>query len=248
MKKGLLLLLLVLVVLLGLFVLFQHLEQDKYGMALELYQKGNESEDTLVKNQLMNESLEVLLSIEEETPAKNVLIGTILARLRQHPLAVYYQLLALQQDPENKQIQEQLRGVIQKGKLPTVVPSFFKLHGAKVLFSMLFLAGVAVLALALWSDWRWVQKVVYYLAVPLGLFGVVLAARIFFAPIYGVMIHAQELYQEAGKKEAILSPIPLSAGAVVTVLGEEQRGKMLKIRTGDGVLGYVPEDAIRVLK
>lgn len=245
MKKSLLFLFLLL--LLGAFFLFQHGEQDKYKEALELYQKGNASKDTLEKNELLNQSLEVLLSMHEESPSKNALTGELLAVLRQYPLAVYYYLQALELDPENKDVQEGLKRVIQESKLPAVIPPFPKLANAKLLFSSLFLAWIVFLSFALWNDWRRIQKAAYYLAIPLALFGVYLAGRIFFAPIYGVMIHSQELYQDAGKNQPQLGPIPLPSGVVVTVLDEEEEGEWLKIRTLDGVLGYVPEDAIRVL-
>jgi hypothetical protein len=246
MRKALVVLFLILLI--GLFALIQHQAQDKYGKALELYRKGDIAEDTFVKDRLLNESLEELLAIHEESSSKNALIGEILARLRQHPLSVYYYLAALEEDPENGEIQRQLKRVIQDGKLPTVIPPFPVLRNAKVVFSFLFLAWVMFLSWALWKDRRGLQKGGFYFAIPLGLFGVYLAARIFFAPIYGVMIHSQGLYQGAGIKEPLLGPIPLPPGVVVIVLGENHEGEWLKIRTGEGVMGYVPEDAIRVLR
>lgn len=246
MKKGALFLFLLLM--LGALFLFQHGEHDKYKEALELYQKGNTSKDILEKNKLLNQALEALLAMHEESPSKNALIGELLASLRQYPLAVYYYLQALELDPENKEIQEGVRRVIQESKLPAVIPPFPNLAHAKLWFSCLFLAWTAFLAWALWRDSRRLQKVAFYLSIPLALFGVYLAGRMFFAPIYGVMIHSQELYQNPGKNQPLLGPIPLPSGVVVIVLGEEQEGEWLKIRTLEGVLGYVPEDAIRVLR
>lgn len=247
MKKGLIFLLLILL-LFGAFFLFQHRQQDKYLEALKIYQKGQSTEDTIVKNQLLNQSLEELLAIEEESSSKNALIGELLAKLRQYPLSVYYYLQAQELDPENKAIQEAVKRVIQEGDLPTVVPSFPRLENGKFWFACLFLALIVFLSWALWRDHKKLQKTAFYLAIPLSLFGIYLAGRIFFAPIYGVMIHSQGLYQEAGKGEPSLSPIPLPSGVVVTVLDEEQEGKWLKIKTQDGVMGYVPENAIRILR
>lgn len=245
MKKSLFFLLLIL--LFSAFFFFKHQQQNKYAEALKLYHQGMTSEDTIVKNQRFNEALEELLSLEEESSSKNALIGELLAKLGQYPLALYFYLQAFELEPENKEIQRAIEMVIQEGQLPTALPPFSRLKKGKLWFSGLFIAWIALLSWALLKNQKKLQKLAFYLAAPLSLFGVYLAGRIFFAPLYGVMIHSQELYQEAGKQKAILSPIPLPPGIIITVLGEEQKGEWLKIKTSDGVMGFVPEDAIRVL-
>lgn len=237
---------------LGLLLLailyFSHYRQeDQYAKAWELYHKGSLSEDTLVKNQLFNQALEALLLMPSDHSSKNILMGNLLFQLRQSSLSTYYYLRALEQDPDNKEVQKQLQRVIQESKLPTVIPPFQNTVRDKFWFSLLFLIWVAILSWALLTDRKQIQKGVFYLALPLSLYGIYLAGLLFLSPIYGVIIHSQELYQQVIPLRT-LSPIPLPSGVVVTVLGEEQKGEWLKVKTEEGVMGYVPEDAIRVLR
>lgn len=221
--------------------------ENAYAKARDLYSQGNLAEDTFVKNGLYNHALSELLEIPEESVSKNQLIGEVLARLGQNPLALYYYLQALELDPENRETLRRIEHVIKEGKLTAKVPAFPFFRKEQILFSILFVAWILLFSWAIWRGKRSLQKGSLFLAIPLFSYGAYIAIRIFFSPIFGVMIHSQGLYQEAGLTKPLLGPIPLDAGVIVTVLNVEEQGDWLKIRTPEGAMGYVPEKAIRVV-
>ena len=69
----------------------------------------------------------------------------------------------------------------------------------------------------------------------------------YLSPLEGVLIQASDLYRDAGTQYAKVGKEPLPAGSTVEMLGSHPNGKWFKVLATTGAIGYVPQNAIRVV-
>lgn len=207
--------------------------------ALSLYKQGLEEKDTFLRNKAFNTSIERILESKAENDA---LMAANLVQLRQYPLAVYYYMKELKKDPSNQDIRHSLDETIKIGGLPSKVPPPASFGPSSWVLGLVFLLWF--LSFSLWLKVR-KRKLLLISFIPLLVF-IVLGVLSYRSPIEAVIIHAQILYQSSLGKETV-SPTPIPAGLIVTVLDVQEKGRWIKIRTEDGVMGYVPQDSIRVV-
>lgn len=207
--------------------------------ALALYKQGVEEKDTFLRNKAFNASIEAILDSKKENDG---LMAANLVQLRQYPLAVYYYMKELKKDPNNQEIRKFINETIKRGGLPAKVPGPEAFGPSSWWMGLAFLLWF--LSFSLWLKVR--KKGVLFLSFFLLLIGFTLVVLSYRSPIPAVVLHAQVLYQSGEGKEAV-SPTPIPAGLIVTVLDVQKEGKWIKIRTDEGVMGYVPQDALRIV-
>lgn len=206
--------------------------------ALELYLQGLHEKDTLVKSQAFNHSIQTLLNDKSQDDA---LMAANLVQLRQYPLAVYYYMKTLKKDPSNPDIRTYLNEIIKAEGLPTKIPPSSDYPPSSWLIAAAFILWA--LSFSLWIHFR--KKAILLISFPLLLGLLTLISLSYRSPILAVVLHAQVLFQ-APQSEPV-SPKPIPAGLIVTVLDVQHHGSWLKIHTQDGVMGYLPENALRIV-
>lgn len=215
--------------------------------ALELYNQGLLEKDTYLRNQAFNNVVEKLLNNPEDSTEYDVLMGDSLAQLGQFPLALYYDLKALKDDPDNQVIRMRIEEVIKAGNLSAAVPDPETFGPSALSIAIIF--GCMCLALSAWIILKknQLKKVALATSAFLFLFLLYDITLLFRSPILAVVVHSERLVQapEENAKNSIQTPLP--AGIIVTVLDMEKNGSWIKIRTKEGAMGYVPEKSIRLV-
>lgn len=216
--------------------------------AFDFYQKGIEEKNTFLRNTAFNSAVEELLENPSDTLPENVLMGKSLVQLGQYPLAVFYYLNALKKDPANPEIRTLINEAIRLGNLPavTLVPSSFG-PPSWMLGSVLLLIFM-MLFLWIGANSPLVKKGALLACLPLSLGFLILLTLVFRSPILGVIIHADIPLQEPYKQAGPVRGETVASGEVVTVLDVAEKGSWVKMRTASGLMGYVPESAIRIVK
>ena len=65
--------------------------------------------------------------------------------------------------------------------------------------------------------------------------------------VFGVIVEPTPLYRDAGLHYAKVRDEAVLGGRKVKVVELANEGRWLRIVTDDGIMGYVPEDAIRLI-
>lgn len=206
--------------------------------ALSLYKHGLEEKDTLLRTQAFNASIQLLLDSKEEN---NVLMAANLAQLREYPLALYYYMEELKKDPKNADLRQSINETIKRGNLNTKVPDYTAFGPSSWILGLAFLLWFVVFSL--WLKMR--KRGVLLFSFVLLLNFLTLIVFSYRSLIPAVILHAQTLYQSSNGKE-VVSRVP--AGKIVEVLDVQKHGAWIKIRTEDGVMGYVPQGAVRIVE
>ncbi len=218
-----------------------------YQEALDLYNQGLAEKDTFLRNKAFNSAVEKLLSNPEDTTEYDVLMGDSLAQLGQYPLALYFDLKALKDEPENEAIRTRIQEVIKAGNLPATVPPPEAFGPSALTIAIIF--GCMCLALSAWILLKKNQLKKLALAASAFLFAFLLydIVQLFRSPILAVMVHSEKLFQEpdTNAQNAIQTPLP--EGIIVIVLDVDKNGSWIKVRTQDGTMGYVPQNSIRLV-
>lgn len=210
--------------------------------ALSYYNEGAEAKDSYLRNSAYNKSIETLVEAPSGSMNENILMGKNLVMLRQYPLAVFYYLKALKKDPASSQIRSMIEEAVNLGSLPFETPSPSSFGPPRWMWGSALV--ITALLLLIWlitkSKWAFITSLCS-LTIFLSL--IVLSLQ---SPIWGVIIHS-DIPLQTPIKGAPASNTPLSAGAIVTVLDVVENGAWIKVKTSSGLMGYVPQNAIRVL-
>lgn len=220
---------------------------QNYKEALDLFNQGIQEKDTYLRNKAFNSAVEKLSDHPEDSTEYDILMGDSLAQLGQYSLALYYDLKALKDDPDNPVIRTRIEEVIKAGNLPTTVPDAESFGPSALSIAIVF--GCMCLALSAWILLKKDQLKKLALATSGFLFLFLLydITLLFRSPILAVTIHAERLFQAPDEDAKNSVQVPLPAGVIVTVLDVEKDGTWIKIRTKEGTMGYVPEKAIRLV-
>lgn len=215
--------------------------------ALDLYKQGMLEKDTYLRNKAFNSAVEKLLDNPEDSTEYDMLMSDSLAQLGQYPLALYYDLKALKDDPDNQAIRTRMEEVIKAGNLPATLPDAETFGPSALSIAIVF--GCMCLALSAWIVLKknQLKKVALATSGFLFLFLLYDIALLFRSPILAVIVHAEKLFQapEENAKNSIQTPLP--AGVIVIVLDVDKNGSWIKVRTKEGAMGYVPEKSIRLV-
>jgi tetratricopeptide (TPR) repeat protein len=115
------------------------------------------------------------------------------------------------------------------------------------LFFIISLVAVLSSSLYIWTRFRFFKNT----GVVFGFFAVLLLISFGFshyiAPIEAVLVKSSALYRDAGYQYAKVQEAPVLSGSKLEVLDVIQKGEWLKVKTQTGDLGYVPQEALRII-
>lgn len=177
-------------------------------------------------------------------------------QLGQYPLAAVYYLRAEKLMPNSREVNTNL-GItlnklgIQRTKTASVFDKIFFFHSSlslpQKLQAMLFVATLLFIlgCCLIWKPFTGLKTIAFIL----GIMFLVLLGSIFYSqylsPSTAVILKANELYQDAGFQYSKVLQAPILPGSEVTVLNV--MGKWIKIKTADGVVGYIPSDGLEII-
>lgn len=209
-------------------------------------------------------SLELLLELENiyaPTFGNGKLyfnLGNNFFQLEEYPLALLYYYQAEQLRPVDDKVQTHLALTLKKlGLSATPTHSafdwlfFFHRH-----FSLperlQFLAAFVLLTTFMFSGFLWTKsRLLYSSAMVAGLVALLFLCSVSYtymlSPIEAVVIKSSLLYRDAGTQYAKVKREPLIPGSKVKLLDIALAGKWLKIKTDDGSVGYLPQEALRTI-
>ncbi|NGX41910.1 MAG: hypothetical protein K940chlam7_00184 [Chlamydiae bacterium] len=115
------------------------------------------------------------------------------------------------------------------------------------LFSGLTFFAIVVGSFYIWKRKRWLKKIAILATILASVMLLSLGYSHYLAAVEGVLVKSTALYRDAGLQYAKVTKEPILSGNKVEILDVLDEGKWLKIETPEGDLGYVPQEAIRII-
>jgi hypothetical protein len=257
--------LLIIVIALGILLSLFWMRGDPASQGADLSYREGEAAKTIAERQAaFNKALSGYLELEKTyqprfgTGKLYYNIGNAYFQLSAYPFAILYYLKAQALMPRDEKVRYNLGLALDKLSLPKhPEPSAF----AKVFFfhsylslperlQLFFLLSAFALLLAsinIWQKTSWIKAGLIaagFLAATLLLS---IAYTRYLTPVEGVLIRSADLRRDAGEHYARVGDEPAAAGTVVEVLGEGNEAGWFKVLTPKGELGYIPQEAIRLV-
>lgn len=261
-KKPLSLLIIASSLIIILLLILRSKSDSRLQQADENYRLGEAASHLSERKKAFNESLDLFLQLAEEYHPNfgngklSYNIGNTYFQLEEYPQAIFYYKKANRLMPRSDIVKRNLIQTEQKLGLPISPPSGFSsfllqpwlsLPERLQLFFFIALITLALASFWIWTKQRLLKHAMMIALIPFSLLLMNLAFTYYFSPIEAVIIHATELRRDAGKEYAKVIKEPIQGGATVEVLGTSPNGKWLKILTPEGNLGYVPNEAAKIL-
>lgn len=181
-------------------------------------------------------------------------------QLGEYPFAVYYFERALALNPTSEEIRNNLSLALKKlnlkpqreGKESVFQQVFFfhyllSLPTRLTLFFIFSLATIILLSIFIWKRGRWLHLLIALTGMATFLFLTSVLYTRYIAPIEGIIVQASVIYRDAGEQYAKVTDKPIQPGLKVEILDKRQGGRWLKILTPEGTLGYVKQEAVRII-
>lgn len=246
------------------FSLWNEDPSSKLQEAQTSYLAGEQAEAVPNRKAAFNKALSLLLELEKEyspTFGNGKLffdIGSLFYQLEEYPHALLYYYRAENLRPRDEKVYSHIEIAqkklgIKEEKNPSAFKNIFFFHYDFSLperlmgFFAIGLFSVAFVSLYIWFPRRWIYLlsiIFLLLSVPLLLS---LAYTYAFSSLEGVVTQASLLYRDAGFHYSKVKNEPILAGKKVEILDAPLRGQWLKIRTDDGTVGYVPQEALKII-
>jgi tetratricopeptide (TPR) repeat protein len=250
-----------LVILLSLF--FQS-GNEKLKEANEKYIEGEKAQTIASRQQAFNHALTIYTELESQYHPKfgngklYYDIANTYFQLGEYPWAVLYYYRAMALMPREERVQRNL--LLAKDKLgvtETFTPSVFRkifffheylsLPERLQLFFVLSLIAFVFCSCYMWFKTNWLKYVVAISTILAIVFLLSIGYTRYFSPLEGVLIHSADLYRDAGFQYAKVTDQPIFSGTKLRVLSVSPDGKWLKVLTPGAQVGFVSNDAIRLI-
>ncbi|ADI37703.1 putative membrane protein [Waddlia chondrophila 2032/99] len=228
------------------------------------YVEGESAESLDEREKAFNQSLKNYIDLERDDQPEYgngklyFDIGNAYFQLGNYPFAVLYYYKALKLMPREDIVGRNLSTALNKlgigeKKKETVFQNLFFFHFYLSVPERLQLFTLfAFAAFFLFSVFIWLRKELFKTVGKIAAF----AAFLFFAsflyshylsPIEAVIVKSSDLYRDSGFQYAKVQEEPILSGNKVEVLDVIDQGAWLKIRLQGGELGYVPQEAVRII-
>jgi tetratricopeptide (TPR) repeat protein len=240
--------------------------EDQLDQALTAYRQGEKGTTLASRKEGFNRALEIYSQMEKQyQPCMSsgklfYNLANTYFQLGEYPMAIlnYYKSLRLQ--PRDENVKHNLEVSLDKLNLSRPEPpsdiqkifffhTYFSLPERLQLFSYfgLTLLATSLLMIAYLQSRPYLKYVVSIIGVLCLILAFSLLYTRYLEPLQGVIVKATYVYRDKGKEYATTSNTPASAGIKVDILDVQSQGQWIKILTPDGTIGYVPEDAIRII-
>lgn len=254
-----------------IFVIFIHMLVSQFDTvdqelnnAYKSYQKGENASTLGERIDAFNESLAIYKSLEAKyapTYGNGKLyynIGNSYFQLSEYPLAALYYMRALNLMPRDEKVKINLEITNNKLDVKRVISdsifdkTFFFHHSLSLpeRLQTLFVLSCALFILGSFFIWKPFFGLKILTGVTVFCF-ILLLGSVFYsqyiAPSYGVILKANQLYQDAGIQYRKVLDQPILPGTKVTVLEVFQNGKWIKIATPDGSVGFIPSESMQII-
>lgn len=179
-------------------------------------------------------------------------------QLGNFPFAALYYHKAKKLMPRNETVERNLLTTLGKMGLSdkneeTVFQKIFFFHfltSVPERLQLIFLFTLA--AFISFSIYIWSRREAFLKVGKLTVFvGIIILASYtsshYLSPIEAIMVKSSDLYRDSGFQFAKVQEDPVLSGRKVEVLDVTEQGEWLKIRLPNGNLGYVPQEAIRII-
>lgn len=238
--------------------------EDELGKALSAYRQGESGTTIAARKQGFNSALDIYTQLEQKykpcfsTGKFYYNLANTYFQLGEYPTALLYYYRAQALQPRNDDIQHNLNVALEKLNLPKQEPSsdvqkiFFFHHYLSMperlqILAYLGIGLLAVISLRIAYPKFFFKYIITVLGIIYFLFSASLLYSRYVEPLQGILVKSSYLYRDKGKEYAKVYKTASAAGLKVEILDIQSQGTWYKILTPDGVLGYVPQESIRVI-
>lgn len=228
------------------------------------YTQGEAAESVGEREKAFNRSLEYYTDLERDYHPEYgngklyFDIGNSYFQLGNYPFAVLYYYKALKLMPRRDVVERNLSTALNKlgisaAEKETVFRNIFFFHFYLSVPERLQLFTLfSILAFLLFSLFIWSRKEVFKMIGNIAVFASLLFFMSFLfsyylSPIEAVIVKSSALYRDSGFQFAKVQEEPILSGKKVEVLDVIDNGSWLKVRLQGGELGYVPQEAVRII-
>ncbi len=244
-----------------IFLLAYPASKDKgqLKIAMDEYRIGEEAKTIAEKQTAFNRSLTNYLQLEDASLPSHgngklfVNIGNAYFQLQEYPQAKFYYTQAEVLKPGSADIKEALTAVdkklgIAQNNVKTLFPVFLSLPERLQLFFTLSLIALILMAFMIKHPLTQIKHGLKIISCLIAILLVSFVYTQYFSPVEAILLHSANIKRDAGIQYANAGNGPLPAGTRVEVIDIVDDGSWVKIITSDGILGYVPNDKIRIIK
>lgn len=115
------------------------------------------------------------------------------------------------------------------------------------IFFWLFFLSIIILTFAIWQPNQFVKKISITITSISLLLLFNLMLSFYFSPIEGILIYSTGYYREPDITQPQLTQFPKRAGTKMRILTTDLQGSWLKVTDSEGLIGYIPATAIRII-
>jgi hypothetical protein len=239
-------------------------EMDKLEEANLSYQQGEQASTLLERKEAFNRALFLYLEIEKNignslhSPKLYEAIANSYFQLEEYAPSLLYHYKALEIEPINSSIQEKLNlAQLKLGLLPQIQTSplthllsfgfRLSLPQRLELFFWMTLCTILGYSILIYFPSIWIKKMSGLLLIAVFFLFLNLLISFYFSPIEGVLIEPTGLYRDPHSQQSQLLSYPLLKGIKLTIVDVDQEGYWLKIKTSQGIIGYIPSHSVRII-
>lgn len=210
-------------------------------LGYQMYRAANVAPDVESRDIRLNEALKFYKSLERSQPSSTLdfNIANTYFLLGKTSYAILYYYRGLEKEPGNVDLYNNLSIALEKAHLEkeTGYPKWTYSQKERLTYSILFVA-FAILSLSCWYRLRSLKLAGGCLFI----FSLVLSAKLLYPIKQAIVIDATYLRDAPNSSASFVVHKPIPAGLKVDMLSENEKNKMLKVRTPKGVVGYIPKE------
>jgi tetratricopeptide (TPR) repeat protein len=238
--------------------------EGRHIEAYRSYQKAERSQVSAEREEHFNKSLMLYKHLEDDYQTSHgngklqYNIANTYFQLGQYPSAVLYYQKALKLDPWNDQAWANLQVALKKLQISNAdarpwwqsifspslgIPETQRLQ-------MFFALALAAILFAAFYIWKEIEKFKSYAWIASSLAFAVLVSLVlthFSEPAEAIVLRPSDVYRDAGKQYAKVQSNPLPEGVKLQIIELTDEGRWAKVRTPEGVQGFVPIDRIGII-
>lgn len=220
---------------------------------LLVYEQGEKASSAGVRKEMFYQSLTQYLDIVDQFPKDPKLLYNLANnyfQLEEYGMAIYYYEMAHALMPRNKQITNNLSRAYKKAQIhPNAQKVFLPLSEAEqiMLFCALFGFFSIFISIFIWKPIRLFKVMgIAVLATLCCSLGFIVFTK-YMRPIEAIAVEPTTLRIAAGREYQLATDSLIKSGMRIRVLGYTDKGDWAHIRSSEGLEGYLPSTAIRLI-